>query len=174
MGKDPEVIRQEIEATRENMGETVDALGYKTDVKSRTKESITDRKDAVVSKLTGSGSTVNDATPSGQDVQQGAQQAAGVAQENPLGLALAGVAVGVLAGMLIPSTRVEDEKIGHIADQVKDQVKETGGEALERGKQVAQDAAQSAKETAQESGQEHAEGLKSSASDAAQETRTSV
>ena len=174
MGKDPEVIRQEIEATRDNMGETVDALGYKTDVKSRTKESITDRKDAVVSKLTGSGSRVNDATPSGQDVKQGAQKAAGVAQENPLGLALAGVAVGVLAGMLIPSTRVEDEKIGHIADQVKDQVKETGGEALERGKQVAQDAAQSAKETAQESGQEHAEGLKSSASDAAQETRTSV
>jgi len=174
MGKDPEVIRQEIEATRENMGETVDALGYKTDVKSRTKESITDRKDAVVSKLTGSGSRVNDATPSGQDVKQGAQKAAGVAQENPLGLALAGVAVGVLAGMLIPSTRVEDEKIGHIADQVKDQVKETGGEALERGKQVAQDAAQSAKETARESGQEHAEGRKSSASDAAQETRTSV
>jgi len=174
MGKDPEVIRQEIEATRENMGETVDALGYKTDVKSRTKESITDRKDAVVSKLTGSGSRVNDATPSGQDVKQGAQKAAGVAQENPLGLALAGVAVGVLAGMLIPSTRVEDEKIGHIADQVKDQVKENGGEALESGKQVAQDAAQSAKETAQESGQEHAEGLKSSASDAAQETRTTV
>ena len=93
MGKDPEVIRQEIEATRENMGETVDALGYKTDVKSRTKESITDRKDAVVSKLTGSGSRVNDAAPSGQDVKQGAQKAAGVAQENPLGLALAGVAV---------------------------------------------------------------------------------
>ncbi len=174
MGKDPEVIRQEIEATRDNMGETVDALGYKTDVKSRTKESIADRKDAVVSKFTGTGSKVNENTPSGQDVKQGAKKAAGIAQENPLGLALGGVAVGVLAGMLVPSTRIEDEKLGHIADQVKDQVKETGGEALERGKQVAQDAAQSAKETAQESGQEQAEELKSSAADSAQETRSSV
>lgn len=79
---------------------------------SNTKDSIADRKDAVVSKLTGSGSKVSDATPSGQDVKQGARKAAGIAQENPLGLALGGVAVGVLAGMLVPSTRIEDEKLG--------------------------------------------------------------
>ena len=169
MGKDPEVIRQEIEATRENMGETVDALGYKADVKSRTKESIVDRKDAVVSKFTGTGSKVNDNTPSGQDVKQGAKKAAGIAQENPLGLALGGLAVGLLAGMLMPSTRVEDDKLGELSDQVVDQIKETGGEAVERGKQVAQEAAQSAKETAQESGSQHAEELRSSAQDGAQE-----
>jgi len=138
---------------------------------SNTKDSITDRKDAVVSKLTGSGSKVSDATPSGQDVKQGARKAAGIAQENPLGLALGGVAVGVLAGMLVPSTRIEDEKRGHLAEKVKDQVKETGCEALERGKQVAQEAAQSAKETAQESGQEQAEELKSSAADSAQQAK---
>jgi len=171
MGKDPEVIRQEIEATRDNMGETVDALGYKTDVKSRTKDSITDRKDAVVSKFTGTGSKVNENTPSGQDVKQGAKKAAGVAQENPLGLALGGLAVGVLAGMLMPSTRLEDEKLGQLSDQVIDQIKDTGGEALERGKQVAQEAAQSAKDTAQESGQEQAEELKSSAADSAQQAK---
>ena len=44
--------------------------------------------------------------------------------------------------MLIPSTRVEDEKFGSVADDVKEKVKETGQEAVERGKQVAQDAAQ--------------------------------
>ena len=58
--------------------------------------------------------------------------------------------MGFLAGMLIPSTDIEDEKVGAIADQVKDRAKETGQEALERGKEVAQEAAQSAKETAQE------------------------
>ena len=58
--------------------------------------------------------------------------------------------------MLIPSTRVEDEKLGAISDDVIDRAKETGQEALERGKQVAQDAA----ETAKESGSEHAEELK--------------
>jgi hypothetical protein len=36
MGEDPQVIRREIEETRERMTETVDALGYKADVKART------------------------------------------------------------------------------------------------------------------------------------------
>jgi gas vesicle protein len=167
MGQDPEVIRQQIEETRENMGETVDALGYKTDVKSRAKDSVSGKTNALRSKFSGA----TDAAPSSGDVKQGAQKAAGVAQENPLGLALAGVAVGFVAGMLVPSTRVEDEKIGAMADQVKEKVKETGSEALEHGKEVAQEAAQSAKETAQEKGQERAEELRSSAQDKAQEAR---
>ena len=52
MGKDPDVIREEIEETRSQMSETVDALGYKADVKSRVKDSISDKKDAVVGRLT--------------------------------------------------------------------------------------------------------------------------
>ena len=64
--------------------------------------------------------------------------------------------------MLIPSTRVEDEKMGSLSDDVIERAKETGQEALERGKQVAQDAA----ETAKESGREHAEGLKETARNA--------
>jgi hypothetical protein len=57
-----------------------------------------------------------------------------VVQENPLGVAVGAVAVGFLAGMVIPSTRIENEKIGPMADHVKDQVKESGQEVLERGK----------------------------------------
>jgi F0F1-type ATP synthase membrane subunit b/b' len=71
--------------------------------------------------------------------------------------------VGFIAGMLIPSTRVEDERIGPMADDVKAKVKETGQEALERGKEVAQETAESAKETAQQSGREHASELRDSA-----------
>ena len=167
MGQDPEVIRQQIEQTRENMGETVDALGYKTDVKSRTRDSVSEKTVALRSKFSGA----TDSAPSTGDVKEGAQKAAGVAQENPIGLAIAGVAMGFVAGMLVPSTRIEDEKIGELADQVKDKAKETGSEALEHGKQVAQEAADSAKETVQESGQQHAEELKSSAQDKAQETQ---
>jgi ElaB/YqjD/DUF883 family membrane-anchored ribosome-binding protein len=164
MGQDPDAIRQQIEQTRENMGDTVDAIGYKADVKSRAKESVSEKTDAIKSKVGGVMGRANDATPSTGDVKQGAKQAVGVAQENPLGLALGAVAAGFIAGMLIPSTKVEDEKLGPMADQVKDQVKETGQEALERGKQVAQEAAQSAQETAKESGQQQAQELASSAS----------
>ncbi len=44
MGEDPAAIREEIEQTRERMGETVDALGYKADVPARAKDSISDRR----------------------------------------------------------------------------------------------------------------------------------
>ena len=166
MGEDPDRIRREIEQTRADMGETVDALGYKTDVKARAKDSIQDKKESVMGaassakeRLVGAGQTVGDKTPDTEQVKHQAKRAKSVAQENPLGLAVGAIAVGFLAGMLIPSTRVEDEKMGAISDDVIDRAKETGQEALERGKQVAQDAA----ETAKDSGREHAEELKESA-----------
>ena len=49
MGQDPEQIREEIEQTRAEMGETVGAITYKTDLKSRTRDKVSDTKD----KLTG-------------------------------------------------------------------------------------------------------------------------
>src|SRR6185437_9858882 len=99
MGEDPAAIRQEIEHTREHMGDTVDALGYKADVPARAKESVAGRVGSLKSKLTGVSSQVAEATPDAQGVKQGAQQAAGVAQENPLGLAVGAAAIGFLAGM---------------------------------------------------------------------------
>jgi ElaB/YqjD/DUF883 family membrane-anchored ribosome-binding protein len=177
VGEDPDRIRAEIEQTREQMGETVDALGYKTDVKARAKDSLQDKKESAMGvvqsakdRVVGAGQSVGEATPDAGDVKQQAKRAASVAQENPLGLAVGAVAVGFLAGMLIPSSRVEDEKLGPVADDVKDRAKQTGQEALERGKQVAQDAAQ----TAKESGQEHAQGLGSSAQEHAQEAASNV
>lgn len=178
MGEDPDVIRRDIEQTRERMGDTVDALGYKTDVKGRAKESVSGKVDSVKEKLVGARDSVSEATPSGGDVQQGAKRAVGVAQENPLGLAVGAVAVGFLAGMLIPSTRVEDEKIGPMADQVKDQISSTAQEAVEHGKAVvsetASSAAQAAKDTAQEQGREHASQLQDSAQESAGDVRASV
>ena len=153
MGQDPDAIRQEIEQTRSQMGDTVEAIGYKTDVRSRAKESVQDKAHGLRDKVSG-------ATPDTGEVKDGARKAAGTAQENPIGLALASAAVGFVAGMLVPSSKIEDEKLGPVSDQVKQQAAETGQEALERGKQVAQDAAESAVETAKESGQEHGEKLK--------------
>jgi ElaB/YqjD/DUF883 family membrane-anchored ribosome-binding protein len=154
MGQDPDEIRQEIVETRLQMGETVEALGHKTDVKGRAKGAVSDRVESVRSKVAGS-------TPESGQVKQGAQRAAGMAQENPLGLAIGAAAVGFVAGMLVPSTRMEDERIGPMADQLKEKAMETGQEAVERGKEVAQQAADSARETAQEAGRQQAEEMRS-------------
>jgi hypothetical protein len=80
-----------------------------------------------------------------------------------------------LAGLAAPSTRVEDEKLGRVSDQVMDKVKETGQEALDRGKQVAQEVASSAADTAkqstQERGQDLAQGAKQNTQDLGAQTR---
>jgi gas vesicle protein len=145
------------------MGDTVEALGYKADVPGRAKNRVSEMK----SRVTG-------ATPGGEDVRQGAQRAAGVAQENPLGLAIGATAVGFVAGMLVPSTDIENERIGPVADQVKEKAKETGQEAMERGREVVQQTAESAKETAREAGQQQAEEMRDSTQQKAQETQQQV
>jgi len=187
MGQDPDAIRQDIEQTRAEMSETVEAIGYKADVPSRAKEAVSDKVENVKSKVsdtaarakeavTGTTSRVSDrvgdATPSSGQVRQQARRTAGLAKENPLGLAIGAAALGFLAGLAVPSTRVEDEKLGPMADQVKDKVKETGQEALDRGKQVAQEVASTAADTAKSSAQEHGQGLAESAKQSAQDVRS--
>ena len=94
------------------------------------------------------------------------EPAVSVAQANPVGLGLAALAGGFLIGMLLPTTTIENEKLGPVSDDLKDKAKDTASEAVDHGKQVAQEVAsnvtETAKETVQESGQQHAEELKSS------------
>ena len=156
MGQDPGQIRNDIEETRARMGDTAEALGHKADVPGRAREAISDKVDSVKSTFSGAKDSVSEATPSGDNVKQGARQAVGIAKENPLGLAIGATAVGFVAGLLIPSTKVEDERIGPMADQVKEQAKEKGQEAVERGKHVAEQAAETVKEEGRQQAQEMA------------------
>lgn len=174
MGQEPSQIRQEIEETRSEMGETVDALAYKTDVKTRVKESVSDKRDRFVDQMKGTTHKVGEATPDGEQLKSGAHRAVGIAEENPLGLALAGVAGGFLLGMTLPSTRLEDERVGPLADQVKETASETGQEALDRGKQVAGEVAEQAVEGVKETGQEAIETAKEAGLEQAEELKTSV
>jgi gas vesicle protein len=196
MGEDPRQIRREIEETRGRMTETVEAIGYRADVKTRTKDAIVDRKDAVMSKAGGIVDRVVGAAPElhmpstpdvsmpgfvpdgeqlrdgAQHVKQGARQAVSVAQANPLGLGIGAVAVGFLVGMALPSTQAEDLRLGDLSDQLKEQAKQVGQEALDHGKQVAQDAAHSAGDAVQQSGQEHGEQLADSLRSSVEDIRS--
>jgi len=161
MGEASDHIREDIEQTRGRMGETAEAIGYKTDVKSRVKENISDKKDAVVSRVSG-------AVPDGQQLKSGAQKV-GVSKQNPLGLGIAAVAVGFVAGTLLPSTTMEDERLGEMSDQVGEKARQAGQEALERGKDVAREAVDSAKTTVNEQTGTQADEMASSLRDKAQE-----
>jgi ElaB/YqjD/DUF883 family membrane-anchored ribosome-binding protein len=161
MGEKSDYIRQDIEETRERMGETVEAIGYKTDVKSRVKDSVTEKKDAMVSRVTG-------AMPDRQQVQSGARKV-GLSKQNPLGLGIAAAAAGFVVGTLLPSTSVEDERLGEVSDQVGEKAREAGQEALDRTKDVAREAVESARDTAGERSGDEAQQLASSLRDKAEE-----
>jgi hypothetical protein len=151
------------------MTDTVDAIGYKADVPSRVKESVAGAKDTVVSKVSG-------VIPDTQSVKHGARRGVGIARQNPVGLALGGLAAGFLVGLALPSTRMEDERLGEVSDQVKDAARETGSEAVERGKEVAVEAggaaAEQVKERAPEQAQELQSSLQEEARGLASETRS--
>ena len=183
MGQDPDAIRQDIEQTRAEMSETVEAIGYKADVPSRAKEKVSEKVENVKSAVSGTATRDKEAvtgatdragaaTSSRGEVKQAGRQAVGLAKENPLGLAIGAVAIVFLAGLAVPSTRVEDERLGPVADQVKEKVKETGQEAVDRGKQVAQEVASTATETAKEKTQEHGQQLAESARESTQDVRS--
>jgi len=155
-------LKREIGQTREQIAETADALAYKADVPTRTKEWVEDKKDAVVSAVSGVSSKVGEATPDGSEVADGMNRMKRLAERNPVGLAVGGVAVGFIAGLLAPSTRMEDERIGPMADDVKATAADAGREALDRGKDVVQEAGASAIETAKERGREEGEELSES------------
>jgi hypothetical protein len=161
VGEASDYIREDIEATRERMGETVEAIGYKADVKSRVKDNIAEKKDAVISRVSG-------AMPDGDHVKTSARKV-GISKENPLGLGIAAVAAGFVAGTLLPSTSVEDEKLGEMSDQVGEKARQVGQEALDRGKEVARETVDSAKETAGKKTGEATEELASNLRDKAQE-----
>ena len=168
MGETPDHIREDIEETRARMGETVEAIGYKADVKSRVKDKIVEKKDAVVGGADSLVSRVTGVVPDRQQVKSGARKV-GVSRQNPLGLAIAGAATGFIVGTLLPSTSAEDERLGEMSDQLGDKAREAGEEALARTKDVAREAVDSARQTVEERSGDEAQQLSSSLRDKAQE-----
>lgn len=138
-------LQRELEQTRARMSAELDALGHKLDVPARAKERVGNatRK-------------VRGAAPGGEDIK-------GAAHDNPLGVVLGGVAVGMLAGLLLPRTKLEDEKVGPVADRLRDEAISSGREALERSKSVARQAGEAAKDAASEAAEHQADAMKQTA-----------
>ena len=96
---EPEQLQREIEQTREQLGDTVEALAQKTDVKAQaaqrlqdTRASVSEKRDQLVGK-------VKEASP--DSAASVASQASQTARTNPLPVAAVGAfAFGFLAGRL--------------------------------------------------------------------------
>ena len=141
MGETPDQIRDEIEQTRERMGDTVEAIGYKADVKAADQGVGQQRRRTPWSARSAAAETRSSARPTrwsrasaasfptSQEVKDGAARV-GLSKENPLGLAIAGAAADSSLGTLLPKTPVEDDTMGPVSDQVTDKVKEAGARSV--------------------------------------------
>ena len=177
MAEKPDAIRAEIASTRERMGDTVEALAYKADVKARLREKIAEARDIATTATESFMASVRETDIPGTTTREGGAMAStrstttsspsttthdweddgGLLRRNPLAAAFGALAIGFLAGLLIPTTPAENEKLGPVADQVKQSAREAAQEAVGRGKAMATEAAASAttavKDTVQSSQQ---------------------
>jgi len=75
------------------------------------------------------------------------------ATENyPLAMGFGFLAIGVLAGLALPHSRIEDETLGRRADELKDKVRDQGRQVVETAKRAATAVANTATEEAQKQG----------------------
>lgn len=111
-GTDPEQLREEIEQTRAELGDTVEALAEKSDVKAQAKKAVEEKKADVAQKVEETKATVTgkaedlkakatEATPESAlgAASQAQSQVQQTARENPIPVAAAGAFVlGFLIG----------------------------------------------------------------------------
>ena len=84
--------------------------------------------------------------------EQSYQSIKHTAEERPLAVGLGFLAIGVVAGLLLPSTRKEDELVGPTRDRLVNRSREVAEDAVDRGKQVARAAYDTAAREAREQG----------------------
>jgi hypothetical protein len=73
-------------------------------------------------------------------------------EEYPLAMGAAAAALGVLAGLVLPRTRTEDQLMGERADEIKHRAREVGTELVDRGRHVASATASAAASEAEKAG----------------------
>jgi ElaB/YqjD/DUF883 family membrane-anchored ribosome-binding protein len=87
----PEELRADIADTREEVGDTVEALAAKSDVKAQARERLDEVKGNVRAKAEEVKSRARSATP--ESAQQGGAQAVATVRSNPAPFVLAGAVV---------------------------------------------------------------------------------
>ena len=98
--REPQEIRSDIESTRREMGDTVEALASKADVKAQAQRKVADVKHTVDAKRQELMGKARVATPDGAG--SAASSVARKARENPVPVGLAGAfAAGLVVGRML-------------------------------------------------------------------------
>ncbi|WP_324649272.1 DUF3618 domain-containing protein [Georgenia sp. H159] len=190
---DPDAIRRDIENTRSDLSENVDALSDKmspSQIADRQKDKVRDAVSGAKDKVFGSahdtaGSVRGQADRATDMAKDAPHRAKAKAEGNPLAAGLIAFGAGLLAAGLIPSSRKERELVDEARNsdalaRATDEVKSAAKESAEHLKEPAQQAVQDVKETAtegvqhvREEGTGAAQDVQSQAKDSADNVRDS-
>lgn len=154
----PEEIQQDIERTRQDLKDDVEALQEKVSPKGvanrsaeRVKDSVTQVKDKIM------GSADSGVSSAKETVAEVPQRARRTTEGNPLAVGLGAFAVGWLIGSLLPASQRERDTVQRVAahtdladtaTHVMEQAKESGRQALHEVAQEAKSGAEQVKEAA--------------------------
>jgi gas vesicle protein len=194
MGKSASEVRSEIEDTRDEMSETIDAIADRTNPRriiQRRRQRMSDGWRSVRERVMGraedtygsAGDTAQGVTDSARDtagtVVEGARQAPGKMLEqmqgNPIAAGLVAFGGGLLIASLIPPSEVEQRVAGQVAEKaepLRDELQRAGQEVAEDLKSTAQEGADQVKQRASEAAGTVQEDVRSSAGSVKDEARS--
>jgi hypothetical protein len=121
-------------------------------------------KHPVKSAIDSARSSVSNAIPTTNDLRNLSTTVVDAVKENPIGSLLSSLAVGFLVGSLLPSTPVEDRRLGALKDSLQTHVQAVRSQAIEHGKAVIRDTVEAAQHSAQQHGAEFAEEIRATTS----------
>ena len=179
MSNDPEQIRREIERTRSDLSDNVNALGDKVNPGSIAKRQVsrvrgaaTSVKDAVLGSASDAADTGQQvATTMGDAVSDAPSAVARRAQGSPIAAGLIAFGAGLLVSSLLPASNVEQqaaEKVKDTAQPMVDNLTDTAKEVAGNLKEPAQQAMEEVKTTATDA----AATVKDEATSAADDVKT--
>jgi len=159
VSNDPEQIRREIERTRSELSDNVNALGDKVNPGSIAKRQVsrvrgaaTSVKDAVLGSASDAADTGQQvATTMGDAVSDAPSAVARKAQGSPIAAGLIAFGAGLLVSSLLPASKVEQqaaEKVKDTAQPMVENLTETAKEVAGNLKEPAQQAVEEVKSTA--------------------------
>ncbi len=174
MGQESDTVRAEIAGTRDDMSQTLSAIGEKVSPKQMARRQTGRVKDRFIGIRTAVMGSVENVTQSVQDtagaaggraqgvvqsMQQAPQAAKTQTQGNPLAAGLIAFGLGLLVASLIPASEEERQMAARV------------GETAQPAVQQAQAAAQEVKQSLQSSAQDAIGEVKQAATGATQEVR---
>jgi len=178
MGQSAEELRRDIEYTREDLGQTLDAIGDRVSPgrimerrKNRVMYTWANVRDRVMGSASDAGQTFGDTAGGAVDTIKSAPDAVvHQTQGNPMVAGAVAFGVGALLASVFPATAKEQEVAGQLKEKAQplaEDLKQTGQEVAEHLREPAKEAIESVKEAAAEGQQ----AVSDTAKDAAGTTR---